>query len=252
MPSIQVIVTRPAPEAGTWVQALAARGIAAQALPLIEIAPATDAASVRLAWAGLPRCSAAMFVSGNAVAHFFAARPAGQAWPQATRAWATGPGTARALREAGVPASQIDSPAADNRQFDSEALWGVVAPQAVPGARMLIVHGGGGRDWLAQHIRQTGAQVDSLAAYRRQPPQFSPAQQTLARTAAQDGTLWLFSSAEAVTHLRAALPGMDWSRARALATHPRIAAAVQAAGFAEVRMARPALDDVVASIESAA
>ena len=47
-----------------------------------------------------------------------------------------------------------------------------------------------------------------------------------------------------------ALPDQDWGQARALVTHPRIAQAARAAGFGSVQECRPALADVVASIES--
>ena len=52
--------------------------------------------------------------------------------------------------------------------------------------------------------------------------------------------LWLYATLEGV------------GSARALATHPRIAQAAHDAGFGEVRECRPALADVVASIESGA
>jgi len=55
-----------------------------------------------------------------------------------TRAWAPGPGTARALQQAGWPAARLDSPPTEAAQFDSEALWQRVAPQVRPGARVLI------------------------------------------------------------------------------------------------------------------
>ena len=64
--------------------------------------------------------------------------------------------------------------------------------------------------------------------------------------AATDGSVWLFSSSEAVGHL----PAADWSQARAVATHPRIAEAVRAAGWGVVVESRPALTDILASIES--
>ena len=67
---------------------------------------------------------------------------------------------------------------------------------------------------------------------------------------ASDGSVWLFSSSEAVHNLQASLPDVGWSRARAVTTHERIAQAARAAGFAEVRETRPALADVRASIES--
>jgi uroporphyrinogen-III synthase len=72
-----------------------------------------------------------------------------------------------------------------------------------------------------------------------------------ARRAAADGSLWLFSSSEAAGNLARLLPGAQWQQARALATHPRIAQAVRALGFGQVGETRPALADVVASIESA-
>jgi uroporphyrinogen-III synthase len=73
----------------------------------------------------------------------------------------------------------------------------------------------------------------------------------LARAAATDGAVWLFSSSEAVANLQACLPGQDWGAARALTTHGRIAEAARAAGFGVVREARPALADILASLESA-
>ncbi len=260
---MHVIVTRPQREAQDWVQALQQAGHTAQALPLIAIGPAPDAAAVRQAWQRLAQYQGVMFVSANAVAGFFAARPAGvgsfadAAVP--TRAWATGPGTTQALLRAGVPASHIDAPAADAAQFDSEALWQLIGPHIRPGARVLIVRGGDaaggntegvGRDWFARQVMQAGGSVDFVASYQRQAPQLDAVQLELARQAAGDGTVWLFSSSEAVHNLRACLPQQSWARARAVATHARIAQAARAAGFAVVRESRPALADIRASIES--
>ena len=55
---------------------------------------------------------------------------------------------------------------------------------------------------------------------------------------------------QAVRALRAALPGQSWAQARALATHPRIAAAARKAGFGLVCESRPTLPDVLASLNS--
>ena len=269
----RVIVTRPAREAAHWVEQLGAHGIGAVALPLIAIGPCTDPASrqaLEQAHAQWPSYKALMFVSGNAALHFFEPnRPpalAGQALAAIkTRVWAPGPGTASALRQAGVPPGCIDGPAPDAAQFDSEALWQQVREQIGPGDRVLIVRGrsatpedahespqGSGRDWLAQQITAAGGQVDFVVAYQRGAPRFNAAEVALTQQAAQDGSLWLLSSSEAVAHLAQALPGQPWGAARALATHPRIAQAARDAGFGSVRECRPALADVVASIESAA
>ncbi len=261
----RVIVTRPEREAAQWVEQLLARGLPATALPLIAIGPCTDPQAVqalaeaRARLAQAPGYRALMFVSSNAVLYFLhgGALPL----PAGTRAWAPGPGTARALEQLGVPPAAIDGPAADAAQFDSESLWQQVAPQIRAGGRVLIVRGrsagvhesseGSGRDWLARQVQAAGGQVDWAVAYERGAPSFTPEQTALAEAATQDGSLWLLSSSEAVANLAEALPGRSWTAAKALATHPRIAQTARAMGFGHVRECRPALEDVVASIESA-
>jgi uroporphyrinogen-III synthase len=252
---VRAIVTRPAQEAAQWVSALAGHGIEAVALPLIDIAHGPQPQAVAAAWSRLGQCAAVMFVSPNAVAHFLAQRPPGAPWP-GVRAWAPGPGTRDALVSRGVPASLVDAPAPGAPQFDSEALWQQVGPGVQPGDRVLLVRGAGasgqgeGRDWLAQQLEAAGATVETIAAYARRLPVWQPADLALARQAAHDGSLWLFSSSQAVAHLQQLLTGQSWSAAQALATHPRIVDAARAAGFGVVRGSRPALADVVASIES--
>ncbi|AEG93970.1 uroporphyrinogen-III synthase [Ramlibacter tataouinensis] len=253
---MSVIVTRPLREAARWVQALRDHGIAAEALPLIAIAPAPDAQAVARAWQSLPQCAAAMFVSAQAAAGFFEAGAPAALQALRTRAWATGPGTRDALLAAGWPAARIDAPCDAAPQFDSEALWSVVRGQLQPGDRVLIVRGGdaggepAGRDWLAQQLRQAGAEVAQVASYVRQRPVWSPVQCSRAGAAAQDGSWWLFSSSQALGHLRTLVPDQDWSRARAVATHPRIAQAARAAGFGEVAQSRPTLAALLAFLQS--
>ncbi len=255
---MRVIVTRPLRECRLWVSELEARGLQALALPLIDIAPAADAEPVRRAWQALQGVLAAMFVSGNAVEQFFAGRPEGIAWPSGTRGWATGPGTTRALLASGVAPVLVDAPDADAPSFDSEALWRIVQPQCTPGQRVLIVRGadasgqGAGRNWFAEQLEDAGCTPQFVVAYERHAPRLDALQLALARAAATDGSTWLFSSSEAVNHLVALLPGQDWRQARAITTHPRIAQAARDAGFTVVCESRPALGDVVASIESIA
>ena len=97
-----------------------------------------------------------------------------------------------------------------------------------------------------------GAQVDTVVAYERRAPIFSAAQIALAQEACGDGSVWLFSSSEAVAHLQALLPPACLGTARALATHPRIAQTARLAGFAVVGETSPTLNAIVASIESQA
>jgi uroporphyrinogen-III synthase len=264
--AVSVIVTRPAQDAERWVQSLQARGLRAEALPLIEIAALPPSSALTDARKNMAAYAALMFVSGNAVQAFFASNQASALiWraqeatnsiaAQVPRFLAPGPGTVAALRQAGVPGALIDAPATDAGQFDSEALWTVVGGRSWRGLRVLIVRGqsagngeaaGAGRDWLAQQLLDAGALVDVVAVYQRRKPAFSAAQLLRIEAAARDGSVWLLSSSEAVANL----PAQDWSRARAVATHPRIAEAARAAGWGVVVQSRPELGDIVASIES--
>ena len=256
-----VIVTRPAPDAQRWVAQLQQRGISAEALPLIEIARLPDLTAARAAWSYLEHYAAVMFVSGNAVEHFFAAKRTGAEPPALdlaalshVRFMAPGQGTAQVLMAQGVSAAQIDTPPADAAQFDSEALWQVIGQRDWTGLRVLIVRGQSGtsdtgapgREWLARQLENAGASVDFMAVYERRAPRFTEAQQRRIVASQRDGSVWLFSSSEALAHLP---PAADWSQARAIATHARIAQAAQAAGWGVVIESRPALDDILASIE---
>ena len=271
----RILVTRPQHDAQPWVSALQARGLQAVALPLLAIGPCGDPAAqqaltkARQAALTPGHYRAVMFVSGNAVQYFFEsnqplAYDSSRLLAPDTRAWTPGPGTARALLAAGVHQHQIDGPAADAAQFESESLWQSVQGQIRPGDRVLIVRGdspapeihtpstqGAGREWLAARLREAGAQVELLAVYQRLLPQWTPEQRDLARAAAADGSLWLFSSSEAVANLQQLLPAQDWQQGLALTTHARIAAKVQSAGFGRILQSRPMQDDVIASIESA-
>ena len=255
----RIIVTRPAPDAERWAAQLRERGLHAEALPLLEITGADDSAPLQAAWNRLSDFAALMFVSGNAVKHFFAARPAlAAALPEQLRLMAPGPGTARVLQAQGVPLAQIDTPAKEASQFDSEALWQVVGARAWAGRRVLMVRGQSGaavdaaapgRQWLTAQFQAAGAVVDFVVVYQRRVPHFSAEQLQRMQDSRLDGSLWLLSSAEGLDSLPR-LPTGDWSQARAIATHPRIAEAARDAGWGVVIESRPSVDDIVASIES--
>jgi uroporphyrinogen-III synthase len=244
---VLLIVTRPLAQALPWVAALQALGQAARALPLIDIAAPSDPAPVRAAWQQVAGQALVMFVSANAVQHFFQECPAGLAWPADVLAGSTGPGTSRALRAAGVPEAALVQPAADSPRLDSEALWAQLQGRDWQGRSALIVRGEDGRDWLADTLQARGAQVRFVAAYRRLRPQLDGLQRSVLATAlrAPAEHLWLFSSSEAVANLRALQPQADWSTSQALASHPRIAEATRAAGFAHVTVVPPTPEAVV-------
>ncbi|MDB5967529.1 MAG: uroporphyrinogen-III synthase [Polaromonas sp.] len=271
----RVLVTRPARDAGRWAGLIRQGGFEAEVLPLIDIRPASahaDVAALLQARQALGGYDAVMFVSANAVDFFFGADEAAAQYPRAqsainsvalprrTRFLAPGPGTAQALLAAGVPVDQVDAPPADARQFDSQALWQTIGGRAWQGSRVLLVRGHGhsvpgqaeGRDWLMRQWQACGATVEVLSVYERRTPQLDAAQRALATAAQGDGSVWLFSSSEAVANLlvQPACAGADWRRARAVASHPRIAETVSAAGWGVVVASRPALEDILNTLRS--
>ena len=116
----RLIVTRPAPEAQIWANALCQCAWPAHALPLIEIGEPSDAATLNALrhWRQqVFQVDAAMFVSGAAVTHFFtgmapnrvtAVLAAGQA---SARFWAPGPATAAAAQTSGTDSRPTGAPA---------------------------------------------------------------------------------------------------------------------------------------------
>lgn len=247
----RVVVTRPVAQAAEWVGRLQDAGIPAVALPLIEIVPATDRSRVVAAWATLPVRQLVVFVSPNAALHFFAARSSDQPWPTSLIAAAPGPGTGDALRAAGVAPSCIVEPCDDAPQLDSEALWRRLEERDWTGASVLVVRGDGGREWLAERLLEAGARVETVSAYRRDLPAFSRAEQAMLEDVAADAdAVWLFTSSQAIGHLEAAAGAGRWQGARAIATHPRIAARAREAGFGCVVESAPGLDALIACIQS--
>ena len=260
-----VIVTRPEREAAAWSEGLQALGIRTETMPLIQINALHNTAALREIWTQVPSHMAVMFVSANAVRFFMAERPEGLDL-QACRAWSTGPGTQAALLASGWPAAQIDSPAPETQQFDSEALWALVSAQVtavamasktVP-ASVLVVRGAdaegqmAGRDWLALQLMSAGVQVLQTVAYGRQPKVLSADQKIRVQGSLADGSWWLFSSSEAAVYLQQSCPELNLGQARALATHPRIAQKLLAAGWGRVETVPAGLKAQAESIKSLA
>jgi uroporphyrinogen-III synthase len=253
---MRILVTRPAAQAEEWVVQLQRSGLDAVALPLMAIAAPHDLAAVRQAWIALPSRQLVFFVSPNAAEWFFSQQVEPTTWPASLQAASPGPGTSAVLRRCGVPSHLVVEPAADAPQFDSEALWSVLQNLTWAHASVLVVRGDGGRDWLAEQLREAGAEVSFVSAYRRVAPHFDALELDLAQAAIAlpQRHIWFFSSSEAVVNLMDApqlqASGADWSGGKALATHPRIADSAKAAGFGTVLTSRPTLQAVVEQVRA--
>ncbi|MFM0170237.1 fused uroporphyrinogen-III synthase HemD/membrane protein HemX [Paraburkholderia sediminicola] len=242
-----VVITRPAGQSNELIARLAAAGIATLDFPLIDIAPVTDDAPLRAALASLERYALVVFVSPNAVDHAFARSDA--IWPHALPIGVVGPGSVQALARHGVaaPAYNVISPPSgadeDTARFDSEGLFAAIDTAldatSLEGKRVLIVRGDGGREWLADRLREAGAEVDTVAAYRRLVPE--PSIGGWARVhelLAGVPHVWLLTSSEGVRNLHELAQDhltadeiVQLKRATLVTPHPRIAQTARALGF---------------------
>lgn len=257
----QVVVTRPEQDASAWVNSLNEAGFKTIRFPLLALTDFLTNQTALEALVLLKRSQAVMFVSANAVRFLAQALRHQPNWVdhfQVARAWCTGPGTAAALAQCGIPLGQIDQPSAQARQLDSEALWEVVASQVVQGMNVLFVRGAdesgavAGRDWLALALEQANIKVSAIAAYQRTPVQLTEAQKAQVQQYIADGAIWVFSSSAALQALVAQCPQVDWSIAKATVTHPRMADLAQKMGWGAVAIAPPGLSSLQASIKSLA
>lgn len=155
-----VIVTRPAGQCETLASLVEQAGGRALVLPAMAIEATPSATAWPTGLSGIGQYPLVIFISRNAVrfgAHYLQGR--------ARQVAAVGPSTARALDEAGQPAT-IVSPGG----FTSEDLLAHPDLQNLQGQRVLIIRGEGGRELLAQTLTERGARVDYLEVYRRVDP----------------------------------------------------------------------------------
>ncbi|MCL2657493.1 MAG: uroporphyrinogen-III synthase [Betaproteobacteria bacterium] len=223
----RILVTRPARQAAALSAAIEAAGGEALNLPLIEIEPVEDQEGFRALAAELDAFVYAFFVSANAVEHGLACVRAFRAWPPGPQVATVGPGSAKALHEAGF--AKVLAPA---ERFDSEGVLALpeFAPARIAGQGVLILRGDGGRELLADELRARGARVCCVTCYRRTfPPLDIPV--------LQRADALTLSSSEAVRHLAAGLreQGLNafWDKP-VFVPHIRIAVAASDAGFTQV------------------
>ncbi len=219
-----VLVTRPAHQAPSLVRAIRAAGGEAVEFPALAI-EATPVADLDAQRAALDAADCVIFISPNAARFGMAAFGR---LPAHARVFAVGPGTARALAEAGVASVVPDGQ-------DSEALLALPQLADVAGQRIVIVRGVGGRPVLGDTLAARGARVGYVECYRRVRPQADPAP-LLARWRAGGIDAVTVASAETLANLAAMLgeAGAPLLAATPLfAPHEKIAASARRSGIAQ-------------------
>ncbi len=228
-----MLVTRPQAQAQGLCQAICALGGVAYPCPMVEIVQLNLPAPGW--WQGYGWL---VFVSANAVRF---ALKAGLPDAGQFKVAAIGSATAKALAEAGVRVD-LKAPA----PYTSESLLAQAPLRQVKGQRILIVKGAGGRTELADTLRACGAEVQTLALYRRQEP--SPETVAYFKTLLGQGLeAVLISSGEGLTNLQVAA-GEQLEKLYAVPVivgSARLAEQARQAGFAEVIEAASVLDEAM-------
>ncbi|MGF6966597.1 uroporphyrinogen III methyltransferase/synthase [Paraburkholderia sp. WC7.3g] len=263
-----VVITRPAGQSSELVEQLHAAGLASLDFPLIDIAPVSDDAPLCDALASLERYALVVFVSPNAVDHAFARHH--DIWPHALPIGVVGPGSVHALARHGVsaPEHRVISPVAgaddESTSFDSESLFAAIDAQLgtanLEGKRVLIVRGDGGREWLSERLREAGAEVDAVAAYRRIVPEPSiAAWARVHELLAGAPHAWLVTSSEGVRNLHELAHEhltvseiAQLKHAPLVTPHPRIAQTARALGFDRITVSGAGDERIVRALVVAA
>jgi uroporphyrinogen-III synthase len=255
MTAAQVVITRPLQQAGPLAAAVAALGRTPVVLPLLDIAPLPDQTALRAVLARLDRYALVAFVSPNAVDSAFVHIAA---WPAGVDVAVIGEGSRSALARHGLNDERvrIHCPR-DPARSDSEHLIQALDPAALAGRRVLVVRGESGRELLPDALRAAGAEVETVAAYRRTLPRLTPAlAATLTRLLARRND-WIVTSSEAlrglvdlVTELGDAANVAELQRQHLLVPHARIAETARALGFADLTLTGSGDDRLLAALQS--
>jgi uroporphyrinogen-III synthase len=198
---VGVLVTRPRAQAAELVELIENKGGNAISFPVIDIVP-RDESAIAADRALLPPPDIALFVSRNAVAH-------GIAHAEGAIKGAVGPSTAAAIEASG---QTIEIQPATG--FDSESLLAEPTLLNVSGKTIRIIRGDGGRELLADTLRERGATVDYLSVYERVLPACSPELLGEVESTWRDGGLHAITvmSVRTLKNLIELLP--DWCKQR--------------------------------------
>jgi uroporphyrinogen III methyltransferase/synthase len=162
----RIVVTRPEKGAGTLSKALADLGASVVLAPAIRFDPPADVLPLDEAIGRIATYDYVVFTSANAVDAFFDRyeEVRRRIFPSATRFVAVGPKTAASVRERGFEADVV--PVRHTAEALGEAL---LARENVAGKRFLFPRADIARETLPELLKESGAAVDSVVAYRTVP-----------------------------------------------------------------------------------
>lgn len=240
---VGVLVTRPAQQATELCELIEEQGGRALLFPVLEIVAAEESPALLDLVDRLDEFDIAVFISANAVDKALSLILARRPLPAHLQLAVVGNSTARQLQEFGMHADIIPT-----QGFNSEALLSLPEMQEVNGKNIVIFRGAGGRELLAQVLRERGARVEYAEVYRRTRPQadVSALLEELRQNKVQAVTA---TSSEAVRNLLEMAGKEGAQRLCALplvVLSARIAQDARALGFKSVTAAKLADDEALA------
>lgn len=244
----KVVVTRPAGQELELVQALEQAGAKPLSFPTLAIEPREPDVADRQKILDLDRYYAVICVSTNAarlgldlLADFWPQWPVQQHW------FAVGPATGEAMSDWGLNLTVGQQGSTSETLLDHPLL------QDVADQRILIMRGEGGRETMADTLRERGAQVDYLELYRRVKPATDP-RPLLALLDQPDSPILTVTSGDGLRNLMA-LAGNRLHRllqCPLLVISGRLAEFARTQGFATVwQAASPSAADMMAALNRA-
>ncbi len=166
---VGVLVTRPEHQANALCEQIEALGGSAVRFPVLQIDDIDDSTHLYQQIDKLDTFDIAIFISPNAVKKAVnviqSQSQNTQKWPENVKIAAVGKTSAKALKDLGLKAEIFPS-----KRFNSEALLSLGEMQELSGKSVIIFRGEGGRELLAETLKERGATVEYAECYKRSKP----------------------------------------------------------------------------------
>ena len=224
-------------------------------LPLLTIAPKDDGLLIEQIATSLKTADLAIFVSPNAIECTM--RLLECSWQELSNKpvpiGVMGGSSMAALKNHSIGLegnhTQVILPQ-NHTQWDSEGLWTELQNLHWnwPAKKVIIFKGEGGRDWLADTLKNAGAQVEAFSVYARVPLDLNSSAWNEIHEMEFAKSLWLLTSSEAVRYLGQAKLPLDL--ATAVCPHHNIADAAEQIGFGVVTTCEPGDEALIAASQA--
>jgi len=249
----KILVTRPLSQGEELCAQLHAQGFQVDHVPVMEVAALTEPehqSVIEKIFSRITTYHGIILVSVNAAEQ---ALPWLVKFPHArtTKIFSVGKSTALYYNKHHVHDSKVIYPRQD---MSSEGLLGLNELQAdeVKGRRYLILRGSGGRELIAQVLRERGAHVDSCELYRRYLPEQNAAALNKALAGADCLVVSSGESLENLVTLTDTELKIALFEKMLLVPGDRVAAIARERGFRHIITAANATDDAVIEVLSGA